>query len=54
MNNPEKILKTISELIETSILTSKDIQKEISTEIKFKKDKLVNKLNLVTRELKNK
>lgn len=50
MNNPEKILKTISELIETSILTSKDIQKEISTEIKFKKDKLVNKLNLVTRE----
>ena len=50
MNNPEKILTTISELIETSILTSKDIQKEISTEIKFKKDKLVNKLNLVTRE----
>ena len=38
MSNSEKILKTLSELIEKSILTSKDIKKEISTEIKFKKD----------------
>ena len=50
MNNSEKILKTLSNLIENSILTSKDIKKEISNDFKFKKDKLVNKLNLVSRE----
>ena len=50
MRNTEKILKTISDLIENSILTSKDIKKEISTDLKFKKDKLINKLELVSRE----
>ena len=49
MNNSEKILKAISNLIETGVLTSKDIRKEISTDLKFKKDKLINKLDLVTR-----
>ena len=49
MSGSEKILKTLSELIEKSILTSKDLKKEISTEIKFKKDKIINDLNLVTR-----
>ena len=49
MSSSEKILKTLSELIEKSILTSKDIKKEISTEIKFKKDKIINDLNLVSR-----
>ncbi len=50
MNNSEKILKTISNLIETGILTSKDLRKEISTDLKFKKDKIINKLNLVSRK----
>ena len=50
MNNSEKILKTISSLIENGILTTKDIKKEISTDFKFKKDKLINKLQLVSRE----
>ena len=50
MNNSEKILKTISTLIENGILTSKDIKKEISTDLKFKKDKIINKLELVSRE----
>ena len=50
MSNSEKILKTISSLIENGILTSKDIQKEISTDFKFKKEKLMNKLELVSRE----
>ena len=49
MSSSEKILKTLSELIEKSILTSKDLKKEISTEINFKKDKIINDLNLVTR-----
>ena len=50
MSNSEKLLKTLSSLIENGILTSKDIQKEISTELKFKKEKLVNKLDLVPRK----
>ena len=50
MQNSEKLLKTLSSLIENGILTSKDIQKEISTDLKFKKDKIINKLQLVSRE----
>ena len=50
MRNPEKLLKTLSELIENCILTTKDIKKEISTDFQFKKDKIINKLELVTRE----
>ena len=50
MNNSEKILKSISSLIENGILSSKDIRKEISTDLKFKKDKIINKLELVSRE----
>ena len=50
MNNSEKLLKILSSLIENGILTSKDIQKEISTDLKFKRDKLINKLELVSRE----
>ena len=48
--NSEKILKSISSLIENGILSSKDIRKEISTDLKFKKDKIINKLELVSRE----
>ena len=50
MSNSEKIVKTISSLIENGILTSKDIKKELSTDLKFKKDKIINKLQLVSRE----
>ncbi len=50
MTNSEKILKTLSSLIENGILTSKDIKNEISTDLKFKKDKLISKLDLVSRE----
>ena len=31
-------------------MTSQDIQKEISTDLKFKRDKLINKFQLVSRE----
>ena len=50
MSKSEKFLKTISTLIENGILTSKDIQREISTDLKFKKEKIVSQLNLVSRE----
>ena len=50
MSKSEKLLKTLSSLIENGILTSKDIQKEISTDLKFTRDKLINKFQLVSRE----
>ena len=50
MKKKKKILKTISSLIENGILTSKDIKKELSTDLKFQKDKIINKLQLVSRE----
>ena len=50
MSNSEKLLKTLSSLIENSVLTSKDIKKEISTDLKFTRDKLINKFQLVSRE----
>jgi len=50
MRNSEKLLKTLSSLIENGILTSKDIKKELSTDLKFKRDKIINKLELVSRE----
>ena len=50
MKNSEKILKSISSLIENGIWSSQDIRREISTDLKFKKDKIINKLELVSRE----
>ena len=50
MNNSEKILKSLSSLIENGILNSNDLKKEISTDLKFTKDKIINKLELVSRE----
>ena len=50
MKNSEKILKSISSLIEHGYLTSKDLKKEISTNLKFNKDRIINKLELVTRQ----
>jgi len=50
MSNSEKLLKNLSSLIENEILTSKDLKKEISTDFKFKRDKLIDKLRLVSRD----
>ncbi|MDC3021397.1 accessory factor UbiK family protein [Pelagibacteraceae bacterium] len=50
MDNSEKILKMVSKLIETGVLTSQDVVKSIITSAKFNKEKIANKLDLVTRE----
>ena len=50
MNNSEKILKLISNFIETGILTSQDAKKELINNLKFKRDDLIDKLQLVSRE----
>ena len=50
MDNSQKILKMLSGFIEAGILTSKDLKKEILTSLKFQKEDLANKLDLVKRE----
>ena len=50
MNNSEKILKLISNFVETGILTSQDAKKELINNLKFKRDNLINQLQLVSRE----
>ena len=50
MNSSEKFLKLISNFVETGILTSQDAKKELINNLKFKRDDLVNKLQLVSRE----
>ena len=49
MSKSEKILKLLSSLVENGILSSRDVKKEILTNLKFKKDDLINKLDLVSR-----
>jgi len=50
VSDKEKILKTLSSLLETGILTANDVKKELITNFKFKKENIVNKLDLVSRE----
>ena len=50
MDNSQKFLKMLSDFIEAGILTSQDLKKELLTSVKFKKESLVNNLDLVTRE----
>ena len=50
MNNSEKVLQLLSNFIETGILTSQDAKKELINSLKFKRDNLINKLQLVSRE----
>ena len=49
MNSSEKILKLISNFVETGILTSQDAKKELINNLKFKRDKLIDQLQLVSR-----
>ncbi len=50
MNNSQKILKAISGIIESGALSSKDLKKELSTSIKFQKENIARKLDLVTKQ----
>ena len=50
MNNSQKILKMLSGFIESGILTSQDLKKELSTSMKFQKENFINKMDLVTKK----
>ena len=50
MNNSEKVLKLLSSFVETGILTSQDAKKELVNSLRFKRDNLIDKLQLVSRD----
>ena len=50
MKNSEKVLKVLSNFIETGILTTQDAKKELINNLKFKRDDLIDKLRLVSRD----
>jgi len=50
MKNSEKVLKVLSNFIETGILTSQDVKKELISNLKFKRENLLDKLQLVSRD----
>ena len=50
MNNSEKVLKLLSSFVETGVLTSQDVKKELVNNLKFKRDNLIDKLQLVSRD----
>ena len=50
MNNSQKIIKMISAFIEAGVLSSQDLKKELLTSIKFNKENLASKLDLVKKD----
>jgi len=50
MNSSEKILKLFSDFLETGILASQDAKKELVNNLKFQRDNLISRLDLVSRE----
>ena len=50
MSKSKKLIDRLSKLIEEGFLTSKDIGEEIKNSLNYKKESVINKLNLVTRD----
>ena len=50
MSKSKKLIDRLAKLIEEGLLTSKDIGDEIKNSLNYKKETIINKLNLVTRD----
>ena len=50
MEKYNKLLRNMTELIEKSLFSSKDLRKDVEDSIKLKMEIIANKLNLVSRE----
>ena len=50
MSKTKILLDRLAKLIDEGMLTSKDIGDEIKNSLKYKKESVINKLNLVTRD----
>ena len=50
MEKSSKFLRNIVELIETGLISSKQLKKELENLFKFRTENIINKLNVVSRE----
>ena len=50
MSKTKILLDRLAKLIDEGMLTSKDIGDEIKNSLNYKKESIINKLNLVTRD----
>ena len=50
MSKSKILINKLTKLIKEGLLTSKDIGDEIKNSLKYKKESIINKLNLVTRD----
>ena len=50
MKSSEELLKLLASFVEKGILTTQDAKKEIFTNFKFKKEDILERLKIVTRE----
>ena len=50
MDNYNKLLRNITELIEKGLYSSKDLKKEVEDALRLQIEIITNKLNLVSRE----
>jgi len=50
MSKTKILIDRLVKLIEEGLLTSKDIGDEIKNSLNYKKERVINKLNLVTRD----
>ena len=50
MSKSKKLIDRLAKLIEEGLLTSKDIGDEIKNSLNYKKESIINTLNLVTRD----
>ena len=50
MSKSKILMDRLAKLIEEGLLTSKDIGDEIKNSLNYKKESVINKLNLVTRD----
>ena len=50
MSKSKILINKLAKLIEEGFLTSKDIGDEIKNSLNYKKESVINKLNLVTRD----
>ena len=50
MSKSKILINKLAKLIEEGMLTSKDISEEIKNLLNYKKESVINKLNLVTRD----
>ncbi len=50
MSNKDKIFEILAKFVENGILTTQDIKKGISSNLKSQKDNIINTLDLVSRK----